>query len=229
MLFDWYGYWYNYNGGFDIMRIIDKQHDFYDYLQDSTDTIVFDRRGSFLLTKEDLRTYLNYVTFRRDDYRFLLLQCGGTFWLFLVTILKKSQSDIVLDYDLKELISWKNYDKPNELLKLDLISFRMYRSTYKNIDENVIKVFKNAIDHNDFRVEYTLSDYKSDKQNKRLPLLKACGIGNIVDTTLMFCAIEEYFSIEKTKAEKTVAEGTTNKDKITMHGFDIKESFRGKR
>ena len=34
------------------MRIIDKQHDFYDYLQDPTDRIVFDRRGSFLLTKE---------------------------------------------------------------------------------------------------------------------------------------------------------------------------------
>ena len=35
------------------MRIIDKQHDFYDYLQDPTDRIVFDRRGSFLLTKGD--------------------------------------------------------------------------------------------------------------------------------------------------------------------------------
>ena len=34
------------------MRIIDKQHDFYDYLQDPTDRIVFDRRGSFLLTKK---------------------------------------------------------------------------------------------------------------------------------------------------------------------------------
>ena len=34
------------------MRIIDKNHDFYDYLQDPTDnTIVFDRRGSFLLEK----------------------------------------------------------------------------------------------------------------------------------------------------------------------------------
>ena len=34
------------------MRIIDNKHDFYDYLQDPTDTVVFDRRNSFLLTKE---------------------------------------------------------------------------------------------------------------------------------------------------------------------------------
>ncbi|MCR4616974.1 MAG: hypothetical protein K5669_02170 [Lachnospiraceae bacterium] len=42
------------------MRIIDKQRDFYDYLQDSSDRIVFDRRGSFLLTKEIFCEGLRY-------------------------------------------------------------------------------------------------------------------------------------------------------------------------
>ena len=36
------------------MRIIDKNTDYYDYLQDSEDTLVFDRRGSYLLTKDRL-------------------------------------------------------------------------------------------------------------------------------------------------------------------------------
>ena len=36
------------------MRIIDKNTDYYDYLQNSDDPIVFDRRGSYLLTKDHL-------------------------------------------------------------------------------------------------------------------------------------------------------------------------------
>ena len=42
----------------------------------------------------------------------------------------------------------------------------------------------------------------------------------------MFCAIEEYFSIEKSKMETTEPKGATNDDKIVMHGFDTKLSFR---
>ena len=34
------------------MRIIDNKHDFYDYLQDSTDHLVFDRRRSFCLLSQ---------------------------------------------------------------------------------------------------------------------------------------------------------------------------------
>ena len=45
------------------MRIIDKQHDFYDYLQDPTDRIVFDRRGAFLLTKKLFCNDIKYVRY----------------------------------------------------------------------------------------------------------------------------------------------------------------------
>ena len=38
------------------MKIIDNQYDYYDYLQSYTDPIVFDRRGSFLLTREDRKS-----------------------------------------------------------------------------------------------------------------------------------------------------------------------------
>ena len=69
------------------MRIIDKQRDFYDYLQDPTDKLVFDRRGSFLLTKEIFCERISTIRYYwQSKYRFVLLQCGATFWLFLVTI-----------------------------------------------------------------------------------------------------------------------------------------------
>ena len=41
------------------MRIIDKLRDYYDYLQDPTDTLVFDRRNSYVVTKEDILNTLD--------------------------------------------------------------------------------------------------------------------------------------------------------------------------
>ena len=54
------------------------------------------------------------------------------------------------------------------------------------------------------------------------------GIATIVLPEDIYNAFDEYFSLEKTASESTIAEGTTNKDKIINHGFDTKTSFRGK-
>lgn len=225
------------------MRIIDKQHDFYDYLQDPTDTLVFDRRDSFLLTKEDIIHTFRYNSVRRDcnKYYFCLLQCGATFWLFnIIPIFKKNTfySDKVVDYSIDFLDTWKNYNKPNKLLTIDIISFfSVYNYKQEDIHSEKIKEnLKAAINHNDYKHISSLDkstkrvDYHNQAQKQELtkPLLKACGIGNLIDPLEIFNAIEEYFSIEKTKAETTEPKGITNNDKIIMHGFDIKTSFRGK-
>ena len=91
-----------------------------------------------------------------------------------------------------------------------------------------------AIDNNDihnslninYYVKYT--DYKSTykKEEYSIPILSPSGLANIINPTDMFCAIEEYFSIEKSKMETTEPKGATNDDKIVMHGFDTKLSFR---
>ena len=60
------------------------------------------------------------------------------------------------------------------------------------------------------------------------PILKACGISNLIEPDVMYHAIDEYFSLMKQTSETTVAQGTTNEDKIVNHGFDKKTSFRGK-
>lgn len=225
------------------MRIIDKNTDFYDYLQDPTDTIVFDRRNSFLLTKEDVCKKIGYTGFRDSKYRFILLQCGASFWLLLLTITKFDPHALFpKDYNLELLVNWKNYDKPNKLLSMNIITFNSYYKFYNyrgeiNIDilKKNVNDLKNAIDHNDFRMGVNLShstkyiDYKGryKKEERIFPLLKACGLINIINAQSLFCAIEEYFSIEKMKTETTEPKGVTNNDKIIMHGFDTKISFRG--
>lgn len=209
------------------MRIIDNKYDFYDYLQDPTDQLVFDRRGSYNLTKEILCSKIkshSYYTRTENNYR-MLIQCGAAFWLVLLKM-----NDTMDNYDLELLDFWKNYDKPNELLKIDLIVFGW------RIDRGKVEDMRDAINHNDYLKDYNINqytkytDYKTTykKEKCTIPILSPSGLGNIIDSMDMFCAIEEYFSIEKTKSETTEPKGVTNNDKIVMHGFDTKSSFRGK-
>ena len=226
------------------MRIIDKNTDYYDYLQDPTDKLVFDRRGSFLLTKVLFCERISLIRyFKESKYRFVLLQCGATFWLLLITITKRNDLHNPTDYTMELLTTWKNYDKKRELLKLELITIRgiygMHNwKTRDYIYEKIIarvSDIKNAIIHDNFSVEKNIGSYTKVTSRKggfiqeeqTIPILRACGIGNIIDPIEMFCAIEEHFSLEKTASERTEAIGATNDDKIIIHGFDTKTSFRG--
>ena len=230
------------------MRIIDKNHDFYDYLQDPTDTLVFDRRESFILTKENISSAFRWNS-DRSKYRFALLQCGVTFWLFLI-------KNVSIDYkleakDVELLHTWKNYNKPRTLISFDAIDIRgiyNYKNydykdyDYKDYDYNKLKenvrVLVEKIDRNDYNIykylsrttEYVYSKKLNTGHTKTLtiPILKASGFASELNPEDVFYAIEEYFSLEKTAAERTEAIGTTNIDKIITHGFDVKTSFRGK-
>ena len=227
------------------MRIIDKQHDFYDYLQDPSDKLVFDRRGSFLLTKEIFCERISTIRYyRQSKYRFVLLQCGATFWLLLVTITKWDNEYKPSSYTMELLTTWKNYDKKRELLSFELITIRGIYGLYewRNKEFNHERIMarvadlKTAIIHDDFNVENCIGNYAKVtsvkggfiREEKSFPILKACGIGNLIEPIEMFCAIEEFFSLQKTDSERTEAIGSTNDDKIVMHGFDTKTSFRGK-
>ena len=220
------------------MRIIDKNYDFYDYLQDYTDTIVFDRRGSFLLTKDKVCNDIDRWRYNNlDPYRLITLQCGATFWLFLLTITKVGRSYIMnnppVDYDIELLTSWKNYNKPSELLQLKMIS--TYESIVSNAKSN-IDIIKNSIDNDDLIDSCIISVYRKTIscktgikfEDQTIPILKPSGFAEVIDPIEIFAAIEEYFSMIKTASETTDPKGATNDDKIIMHGFDTKTSFRGK-
>ncbi len=229
------------------MRIIDKNTDFYDYLQDSTDNIVFDRRDSFLLTKEKFCKNIS-VKHRglNDKYRFVLLQCGTSFWLFFVSIKDFNEYGDATDYDIELLHNWKNYNKPIKLFDLNYIDVELWKynhyiwkiktrpdNKYNKI-KNCIEYIKNDIDQNDYKILCNMNKHittkfvKNNIQRKEftIPLLKACGIAPLINPQDIFYAIEEYFSLKKTASEKTDPIGVTDSDKIIMHGFDTKTSFR---
>lgn len=235
------------------MRIIDKNTDFYDYLQ-GTDTegeLVFDRTDSFLLTKEELANHLGWeekYSYKNrqwspkiPSYNFLLLQAGNKFWLFLVTI-----PDIDKNYNMSLIKSWSNYDKERALIKLDVIDFsygirweisnKASLSYNSNLDlsrlEKKADVLVKAVDTKDYKIMSSIDRFSyyvgKDRVEKHIPILKACGIANLVDPMDFYLALDEYFSLEKQASERTDAEGTTNNDKIVNHGFDTKTSFRGR-
>ncbi len=234
------------------MRIIDKNTDFYDYWQTvyPDSSITFDRTDSFLLTKdifcEHLSALRNRYRFIEDlkPHHFVLLQVCNTFWLFLAEITEQTNYGLPKDYSIELLTTWKNYNKPCCLTKLDVISFdwhidsMLYRDgCYKTYDKTKImnraSILIQAVDTNNFRVDHSVNKhmiYRGDgtKVEKHIPLLKACGIGNCIDSLEIFLAFEEYFSLEKTSSERTTSIGLTNKEKIENHGFDVKKSFRGK-
>ena len=223
------------------MRIIDKNNDYYDYLQVRDDDIVFDRRGSIPLSKTDILECIDRRDFRfHEPFISLLLQCGATYWLLLAEGKDKktiNYEDKFTDYNIEVLTSWKDYDKPLEVLRLQWISighiwyYDYYDVSYKN--RNIVKTldrdklaretpkFKDAIIQKDYDVVHT---FGKDK----ILLLKSVGIPLIISPDEIYNAIDECFSLMKTGAESTVAEGTTNNDKIKNHGFDTKTSFRGK-
>ena len=222
------------------MRIIDANTDYYDYLQNiyRDNSLVFDRRDSFVLTKKLLCESLKVNSWRFTDYsnkNYLLLQICNSFWLFSVDIIKFNDYRPT-DYKIKLLRSWKNYDKDRKLISLDVIYFGCIPEYYKLKDpEKMLDLQIQAIDTNNYRIWRSINRFSICPGNdpnrrieKHIPLLKACGIAEWIDPLDVYLAFEEYFSLEKSSSERREPIGNTDIDKIESHGFDAKTSFRGK-
>ena len=95
------------------MRIIDKNTDFYDYLQfvymDYSTT--FDRTNSYLLTKEEVCNKLYFSKNWNCGGSYFLLQVCNTFWLFSFNVTKTGQNGEARDYKVSLMATWKNYNK----------------------------------------------------------------------------------------------------------------------
>ena len=231
------------------MRIIDKNTDFYDYLQNvyKDDSLTFDRTDSFELTKEIMRETIRY-SHRYNKYVFCLLQVCSTFWLFLLEITKQDDLyEIPKEYSVELLSSWKNYNKPRKLIQVDTIRFDwevlhrfqhynygFMRSEYdKQSILNNVSVLVQAVNLNNYRVEYSADRHiirngDGSQFEKHIPILKSCGMAAWIDPLVIYLSIEEYFSLEKQSTERDSSIGITDKEKVENHGFDTKTSFRGK-
>ena len=226
------------------MRIIDKNTDFYDFYQNiyKDDALTFDRRDSFVLTKEMVCDAIHLYSYNwswkekkyKYDTTYLLLQICNTYWLFTLEVTEVNNSIYTdskpTNYSIKLITKWRNSNKSRKLCSVDIVRFyysRFYKDNNKNVEN-----FINRINTNDYKNIHTFNHhiiYNGDiKIEKHIPLLKACGITECVDPLDIYLAFEEYFSLEKTASERREPIGTTDIDKVESHGFDKKTSFRGK-
>lgn len=221
------------------MRIIDKNTDFYDYLQNIyiDKTITFDRTDSYLLTKEIMCDNMKYMS-DPGDIVFLLMQVCNKFWLFRITVTEVINWRTPKKYKIELISSWDNYDKKRELIQLAFIRFgiSIYRSALDTSKLHTSEAFTrsyvlvNAINTNDYDAYDNITAHafynNGTKTVKHIPILKACGIADFINPLEIYLAFEEYFMLEKLSSERTESVGLTDKEKIGNHGFDIKSSFR---
>lgn len=232
------------------MRIIDKNTDFYDYCARiyPDDLNTFDRRDSYVLTKEEFMSSLyadDFYSFswlvskkKQLPQQLVLLQVCNTFWLFVLTITKTTAFNQCADYDIALLAQWKDYDVKREQLKLSYILFRGHNVIHSYddyTDEKIIALMRDSIHHNNYQTKKVFNEFKItrgfDYKNgeiRHIPILREIGIAALVKPEDIYFALDEYFSKLKEDNERETSVGLTNDEKIVNHGFDTKKSFRGK-
>lgn len=234
------------------MRIIDKNTDFYDYLQGiyPDRSVTFDRTDSYILTKQIMCDHFNCDGERLYNirHRWVLLQVCNTFWLFLIDITKTDDCNRPENYSVELLSTWKNYEMDRSLIKLDIISPRWASflrpcytydpalNTQRLNKEEIKKYTRQLIDMvntKNYSIrrsvnKHTVFNGDGTSTEKHIPILKASGFAACINPLDIYLSIEEYFSLEKQSLERTESIGITNKEKIENHGFDVKTSFRGK-
>lgn len=219
------------------MRIIDSNKDYYDFYQNvyRDDTLVFDRRDSYNLTKDEFKGNFYYEDTKRHLYwggdnnsrdKDVVLQICNTFWLFDLTITNTDDYGKCTDYELKLVCSWKDYSVKSELIKLSYIKFWYTADTTdKKIEAIRIRDYRSECVFNEFTI--TKSNGASfSRDEKHIPILQNIGIASLVAPIDIYLALEEYFSTQKASIERTESVGLTNDEKVTNHGFDLKRSFR---
>ena len=213
------------------MRILDAKSDFYDYYQNIyyDPTFVYDRRDSYVLTRDDLLSLVNNRWHGRydDGIHYFLLQVGHTFWLLRMKITKKRAS-LYLDYQFELMDKWKDYQVKKVPILLQYIDFSYFVEDDKQRIAAAKRHEYKSLYKSDHHIEYQTFKQGYKKFVRTIPILKDTGLTAILDAQEVFLALEEYVMLLKTDAEKTEPDGLTNDMKIEMHGFDTKNSFRGK-
>ena len=227
------------------MRIIDSNKDYYDFWQNiwRDDTVTFDRRDSYDLSKEEFASAFSDESWKwsryylkahseGDKHKFVLLQVCNNFWLFDLIITKTSSTGICLDYELHLNETWQDYTRPTELIRLSAIRppYRFYY--YREHPED----FNEAVKRGDYKVEKVFNEFSNfkskgagyDRDVRHIPILKNIGIAALVPAEKIFLALEEFFLTQRRNLERTESAGLTDIEKATNHGFDAKVSFRGK-
>ncbi len=204
------------------MYIIDKNNDFYDHyshIYGIDKQIVFDRRGSALITNDLLTSFI-----RKDRYSygksiyFYLLEIGYKQYLIEIT-------DVVFEYD-KFLCNDKLVDYKIHLIQIFDEQKHLFEKELSlvNIHLHYSFIFKYHNKKKDYKKTYTLQDLKYNKDDIiSLPILKNTFFTRVVNADIVWKDLSTYVSSQNN--DKKVDIVNTDKDKISNHGFDD-NSFR---
>lgn len=221
------------------MKIIDSNTDYYDFYQNiyRDNTVTFDRKDSYNLTKQEFAHYFEYVPnckrvyqdWNRHKVKHILLQICYDFWLMRLTVTETDNYGQCQDYDLDLIDHWKDDTKPAKSIELSWLKMPWYIGKENN---DIV----DAIKHNDY-IQYEVFNRfhnnhiikgKFIEDVRTIPILQNIGIPSIIPPLDIYLALEEYVIQEKADGERRESIGLTNNEKIENHGFDLKTSFRGK-
>jgi len=196
------------------MYIIDKNQDFYDYLSHVYGVdkkIVFDRKGSTILTDDDLEPYSD--RWRKDNESYLILEMGYT-----QVVLRQYNYTYYWDFwetchircDMEKVRYFKNcknlFGCPLSLYRVEL-SYRYYGKDFMVITN------ANSLSELDYQKK-KITDF---------PILKNTVITKYVDAVEIWMEIQNYIS--SLNNDPYVDIGSTDVERAANHGFD-KNSFR---
>lgn len=209
------------------MRIIDKNKDFYDYLQVYDDDIVFDRRGSYILTNQDICDL--WCGFHENfSDKHLLLQVGYSYWLMIAkcesTAVSCTNAPQCINYSLELVDYWKDYNHFNSLHfgTVDkYFSAEFLFSKKWDWKSNLIDEIKRG--NYEYKKDFTVDTYH--KINDIKLIFRNTKIPSVVMADDLYNAFDEYFSHLK---DDVKVDNMTDIEKVESHGFDKKTSFRGK-
>lgn len=203
------------------MRIIDKNKDFYDYFQDYDSDIVFDRRGSRILSNEELNVWSLYNRYKSEfTDKYFLLQIEYTNWLILAKATKFGDNGsgyfTVEDYSLELVEMWKDYNKSVDF-KFGVIDSKF----------SIEYLYSKKWEHRKFIDDIKLGnfEYKNNFAENSPIILNKTKLPSILNAQEVYMAIDEWLSHKK---DDIAHDTMTDKEKIVSHGFDTKSSFRGK-
>lgn len=209
------------------MYILDKNKDFYDYLSHTygvDKAITFDRRGSKVLTQEELRDQVvndSYCGIHSGTSRFFILEIGNLQFLFQIekiTLIQKENwvKGIRPIWDgswslIKTYAEGKHHFKREITIVPCMVRYEINWKKH-NKDVQIGPSFKESV--TSLRIDQAIE----------LPIISNTVLPGFLDTFTIWSELSNFISAKKN--DKDVDLKMTDVERAVNHGFDKKTSFR---
>ena len=215
------------------MRIFCKEKDYYDYLQDYSDDIIFDRRKFVKLTSKEILKEIPIQEYHHKVNVFQVFALRAGYYLFFF------KSKIVLHNDPEHYSYYIECDFDYEIEYLgqridyeykgsEILTFEWYDISAGH-DKKWNRMYYDVMEVNLSNIEkgnWNFERYgKERRREPKVPLLRNTFITKYIPAELIYRGIDDYIRASKNDVDQE-SEGLTDVDKVINHGFDKRTSFR---